>query len=126
MTEVAATASSAVSPSTEGVLVRRPGRPRSAEVDAAILGAATELFVEHGYDGLCVEAVAARAGVSKAAIYRRHPSKAELVMAAAEALSRSAKGPVPDSGSLRDDLRTLAAATGGSSRTARRDGRSPR
>ena len=56
---------------------------------------------------LCVEGVAARAGVSKATIYRRYPGKAELVIAAAEVLGRSAKGPTPDTGSLRDDLRAL-------------------
>ena len=86
---------------------RRPGRPRSVEVDASILEAATELFTEVGYDGLCVEGVAARAGVSKATIYRRYPGKVELVIAAAEALGRSVKGPTPDTGSVRGDLRAL-------------------
>jgi AcrR family transcriptional regulator len=86
---------------------RRPGRPRSVEVDASILEAAIELFTELGYDGLCVEGVAARAGVSKATIYRRYPGKVDLVIAAAEALGRSVKGPSPDTGSLRDDLRAL-------------------
>jgi AcrR family transcriptional regulator len=86
---------------------RRPGRPRRAEVDASILEAATELFTELGYDGLCVEGVATRAGVSKATIYRRYPNKAALVIAAAAALGRSAKGPSPDTGSLRADLRAL-------------------
>ena len=89
---------------TEG---RRPGRPRSVEVDTAILESATELFTELGYDGLCVEGVATRAGVSKATIYRRYPSKAALLIAAAAALGRSAKGPIPDTGSLRDDLCAL-------------------
>ncbi len=90
-----------------GTETRRPGRPRRVEVDTAILEAASELFTELGYDALCVEGVAARAGVSKATIYRRYPSKAALVIAAAEALGRSAKGPVPDTGSLRGDLRGL-------------------
>jgi AcrR family transcriptional regulator len=89
---------------------RRPGRPRSVEVDASILAAATELFTEVGYDRLCVEGVAARAGVSKATIYRRYPGKVELVIAAAESLARSVKGPTPDTGSLRDDLRALGVA----------------
>jgi len=92
---------------TEAELTRRPGRPRSVEVDASILEAATELFTELGFDGLCVEGVAARAGVSKATIYRRYPGKAELLIAAASALGRSAKGPMPDTGSLRDDLLEL-------------------
>jgi AcrR family transcriptional regulator len=45
--------------------------------------------------------------VSKATIYRRYPSKAELLIAAAAVLSGSAKGPIPDTGSLRDDLVAL-------------------
>jgi AcrR family transcriptional regulator len=92
---------------TDAELARRPGRPRSLEVDTSILEAATELFIELGYDGLCVEGVAARAGVSKATIYRRYPSKADLLIAAAAELGRSAKGPIPDTGSLREDLRAL-------------------
>ena len=88
---------------------RRPGRPRSLAVDASILEAATELFTELGYDGLCVEGVAARAGVSKATIYRRYSSKVELVIEAASMIGRSAKGPIPDTGSLRGDLAVLGA-----------------
>lgn len=90
-----------------GTEPRRPGRPRRVEVDTSILEAASELFTELGYDALCVEGVATRAGVSKATIYRRYPSKAALVIAAAAALGRSAKGPIPDTGSLRGDLRAL-------------------
>ena len=73
----------------------------------SILEAATQLFTELGYDGLYVEGVAARAGVSKATIYRRYPSKVALLIAAAEALGRSARGPIPDTGSLREDLCAL-------------------
>ncbi len=85
----------------------RPGRPRSAEVDRAILDAAIELFVDLGYDAITMEGVAARAGVGKAAIYRRYPTKLDLVMAAAARLGER-KGPVPDTGSLREDLIQLA------------------
>ncbi len=91
------------------VEARRPGRPRSRELDTSILDAAIELFADLGYDGLCVEAVAARAGVSKATIYRRYASKAELLIAAATVISRSVKGPLPDTGSLRGDLAALGA-----------------
>lgn len=83
------------------------GRPRSAEADKAILEAATGLYTELGYDGLTVEGVAARAGVGKTTVYRRYPSKLDLVMAAAEHLS-AIKGPTPDTGSLRGDLLELA------------------
>ena len=85
---------------------RRPGRPRSAEADEAILEAAVDLFAEVGLEGLTVEGVAARAGVGKATIYRRYPGKVDLVVAAAR---RFTEGPVeaPDTGTTRGDLREL-------------------
>jgi AcrR family transcriptional regulator len=86
---------------------RRLGRPRSTEADRAILDAAIEQFVELGYDAITMEGVAARAGVGKATIYRRYPTKLDLVMAAAAQLGER-KGPVPDTGSLRADLVQLA------------------
>lgn len=70
-----------------------------AEVLAATL---TEL-AEQGYAGLSFEAVAARADVNKTTIYRRWPSKVELVGAALLAL-RDDDPPPPDTGSLREDL----------------------
>ena len=82
--------------------VRRPGRPRSASVHRAILDAAVALFVEAGFEGMSVEAVAARAGTGKAAIYRRWPSKEDLVV---DAISQAfAAAPTTDSGSVREDL----------------------
>jgi AcrR family transcriptional regulator len=83
--------------------VVRRGRPRSIEADAAILDATLELIDETGLTGLSVESVAARAGVGKATIYRRWPSKEALV---ASALARcSEENPVVEtSGSLRDQL----------------------
>jgi len=67
----------AMHPSREG-----PGRPRSAEASTAILDAAFSLLGEKGYAGVSVDAIARRAHVSKATLYRRWPSKAELVVAA--------------------------------------------
>ena len=83
--------------------VVRRGRPRSIEADAAILDATLELIDETGLTGLSVESVAARAGVGKATIYRRWPSKEALV---ASALGRCAEEmPVVEPiGSLRDKL----------------------
>lgn len=83
------------------------GRPRSAEADDAILDAAICVFCDHGYDGLTVEGVAARAGVGKTTIYRRYPAKVDLIMAAVE---RAQTGfvPHPDTGSLREDLLEFA------------------
>jgi len=81
---------------------RRPGRPRSEQAEQAIIDAALELFGERGVEGVCVEAVAARAGVGKATIYRRWSSKEELLMAALGSM----KAPMsdPDLGNVRDDL----------------------
>ncbi|HEX4490148.1 MAG TPA: TetR/AcrR family transcriptional regulator [Acidimicrobiia bacterium] len=79
-----------------------PGRPRSAACDEAILRAALDEYAERGYEALSVDAVAARAGVSKATIYRRHDSKTDLVLAAAAALVEESWQP-PAS----DDLRTI-------------------
>lgn len=81
----------------------RRGRPRSADADVAILHAALALAGEVGVRALSMDEVAARAGVSKATIYRRWSSKEALVL---DAL-RSAIDPVDavDNGSLGDDLR---------------------
>ncbi len=79
------------------------GRPRSIEADAAILEATLEEYKHCGYGGLCVDAVAARAGVSKATIYRRYASKLDLVMASTVAAVPDATSQ-PDTGSLRGDL----------------------
>lgn len=81
---------------------RRPGRPRDPEAHDAILQATVAELQEHGFGGLTVDAVAARAGVGKATIYRRWDSKAALALdAAANAMPPPA---TPDTGSLRDDL----------------------
>lgn len=83
------------------------GRPRSALADAAILEAATELFCDLGYEGLSFEGVAAKAGVGKTTIYRRYPTKLDLVMAVNGCLS--AGMPLePNTGSLRGDLLVIA------------------
>ena len=58
----------------------RPGRPRSAATDRAILDAARALLAERGYSDLTIEGVAQRAGVAKTTVYRRWPAKADLVV----------------------------------------------
>ncbi|MEN3283805.1 MAG: hypothetical protein V7607_4945 [Solirubrobacteraceae bacterium] len=60
----------------------KPGRPRSEQVDDAILAAARAELAAHGYARMTVDAVAARARVSKPTIYLRHPTKADLATAA--------------------------------------------
>lgn len=81
------------------------GRPRSKELDASILTATLELAAEVGINGMSMDDLAQRAGVSKASIYRRWPSKELLVI---DAL-RSAMGPLDavDTGDVGGDLRAI-------------------
>lgn len=84
---------------------RRPGRPRDPELDGSILQATIELLCEQGFAGTSVEAVAERAGVGKATIYRRWPTREDLLLAAGGEM-----GPCPADphcGNLRDDLVVL-------------------
>jgi AcrR family transcriptional regulator len=84
----------------------RRGRPRSVDCDNAILDAALEEYGRNGFEGMSVDAVAARAGVSKATIYRRFESKLELVTAAMYHVAEQRK-PIPDTGTLHGDLHAL-------------------
>jgi AcrR family transcriptional regulator len=79
------------------------GRPRSEQADRAILAAAVGLLDERGLAGMSIEEVAARAGVSKATIYRRWPSKGLLALDAFVSRFREMQ-PQPDTGTLRGDL----------------------
>jgi AcrR family transcriptional regulator len=87
-------------------LANRAHRGRGEQREAAILAAVISLVGERGYATVTVDAIAARAGASKATIYRRWSSKADLVV---DALRRHADGTtevdLPDTGSLRGDLR---------------------
>lgn len=79
------------------------GRPRDKSRDVAIEKAAVEILREVGYELLTIEAVANRAQVSKATIYRRWKDKAALVADAVHHYAFS-KMPIIDTGSLRGDL----------------------
>lgn len=76
---------------------------RSARVVTEVLTATLEVFAEQGYAGLSIDDVAQRAGVNKTTVYRRWPTKAELVGAAVFSL-RDKEAPPPDTGDLRRDL----------------------
>jgi len=82
--------------------VRRPGRPRSEAAEQAIIEATLDVFAERGFEGVCVELIAARAGVGKATIYRRWPNKEELLLAALGSLK--SPYPEPKGVCVRDDL----------------------
>ena len=88
---------------------RVSGRPRSPEADQAILRAAVELYAADGFDATTVEAVAARAGVGKATVYRRYPNRVALIVAAATEVCTGLATPC-DTGSVREDLRAIARA----------------
>ncbi|MEH0986297.1 TetR/AcrR family transcriptional regulator [Micromonospora sp. CPCC 205556] len=90
---------------------RSPGRPRSVRADEAIIEATLDLLAEGStVEALSIEAIATRAGVGKATIYRRWPGKDALLL---DALRRL-KGvqPQPAGHSVRDDLVLLVGAVG--------------
>jgi AcrR family transcriptional regulator len=82
----------------------RPGRPRDPKVDEAVLRAVLDLAAEAGLAEVTVDAVAQRAGVGKATIYRRWMGKEAMVLAAWRELVRPME--LPDTGNLRADLRS--------------------
>jgi AcrR family transcriptional regulator len=80
------------------------GPRRSKRAHEAILSAAAELLHERPYADVCIEAIAARAGVGKQTIYRWWTSKAAVLMEACAALV-AREVPLPDTGSVDTDLR---------------------
>ena len=83
-------------------LAEPAARSRSERAHEAILDAAVALLAEREVAALTMDEIAARAGSSKATIYRRWPSKEALLV---EALGRATGAfPPPDTGSLRGDL----------------------
>jgi AcrR family transcriptional regulator len=79
------------------------GRPRSDRVHRAILEAARELLIRDGYTRLRLEHVAAAAGVGKATIYRRWPSKEDLAQALVQDLV-APHLPIEDLGDTREEM----------------------
>jgi AcrR family transcriptional regulator len=94
----------------------RVGRKRDPSRDVAILDATLDVLAEEGYAGLTVDQVAATAGAGKATVYRRWPTKADLVLDAVARLDagRTAPDVLPDTGTLRGDLHALLEGSGGS------------
>ena len=96
----------------------RVGRKRDPSRDSAILRATLEVLAEQGYEGMTTDMVAARAGASKATLYRRWPSKAELVVDAVESLGEEPPTSLPDTGSLNGDLAAMINSPPSSESTA--------
>jgi AcrR family transcriptional regulator len=85
----------------------RPGRKRDESRDSTILRATLAVLAETGYERMTTDMVAARAGASKATMYRRWPSKPDLVVDAVESLRDQPITDVPDTGTLKGDLTAL-------------------
>ncbi|MFG2138557.1 TetR/AcrR family transcriptional regulator [Streptomyces sp. NPDC048650] len=85
---------------------RKGPRRRGEELENAILTATLEELTEGGYTTLTMERVATRARTSKAALYRRWPGRAELVMDACK-LRGITDVELPDTGALRTDVIAL-------------------
>jgi AcrR family transcriptional regulator len=82
---------------------KAPGRPRNAQADEAILDAVLAMLATgQSFAAISIEAVAAKAGVGKATIYRRWPNKEALLIDAVASM----KGPLPEPAgdSVRGDL----------------------
>jgi AcrR family transcriptional regulator len=78
------------------------GRARNPELDGAITMATTALLEERGFAGLTIEAIARRAGVARATVYRRWPNLDALLAQVLRGVVHEI--PIPDRGHLRDDL----------------------
>lgn len=87
-------------------------RQVAADNRAAILDAATQLFLELGYDRSSLTQVAARAGVSKATLFKQFPTKAELFEAMVLAAGGTAEPELlaPPAGDFHAGLFSLGAA----------------
>src|SRR5436305_11897258 len=90
------------SPAGASVVARGPGRPRSEKARMAVIQSTLALLKRVGFNELSIEAVAERAGVGKATIYRWWPNKAELVIdafvsAVEEELRFPSTGPILES-----------------------------
>lgn len=82
------------------------GRPRDPQLEDRVFDAAISLYAETGWAGFNFDAIARRAGVGKAALYRRWPSRGELLRQTFE-VRWYVVGRI-DTGSLRGDLIALA------------------
>lgn len=83
------------------------GRPRSEKAHQAILAAAGDLLLARGLSAVSMDAVAERAGVSKATIYRWWPTKESLALDALFTEWAAVQPGLRDTGTLRGDLLAL-------------------
>lgn len=81
-TKVKKSASAGAKEGVQDSAHKGPGRPRDAAKEAAIIRAAQAMFMDHGFDGASVDAIAEAAGVAKATVYARFKDKDGLLRAA--------------------------------------------
>lgn len=90
-----------------GCVPRKRGRKRDDTLDQHILEAVIDVLARDGYEHMTIDAVATAARAGKGAIYRRWPSKAQLVVDAIAYTSAVGVPTPPDTGSLHGDLHAL-------------------
>jgi AcrR family transcriptional regulator len=88
---------------------RPAGRPRSEDVDEAILSAAVELLTSVGPDATTISGVVRRSGIARASVYLRYPNRDALVAAAVKRVI--GRAPSPLGGDIAEDLKTGADQT---------------
>ena len=98
-------------PAPRRVRPPRSTRRRGEELENALLEAAWAELLSAGYGKLTMEAVAERAGTSRAVLYRRWQGLPELVIAAIRRYRPMLSGELPDTGSLRGDVLALLRRT---------------
>jgi AcrR family transcriptional regulator len=87
------------------VSLTTPGRRRRGqELEDALLDAAWEVLLAGGYGAFTIDAVAERAHTSRPVVYRRWPTREDLMLAAVRHRGMEDTAPVPDTGSLRGDV----------------------
>jgi AcrR family transcriptional regulator len=84
-------------------------RRRGVALETAILDAGWDQLLEAGYERFTIEAVAERSSTARSVLYRRWPSRLELLEAVIKRRGQTDAIPTPDTGSLRDDVVALLA-----------------
>lgn len=106
-------------PAADATTRNRPGRQRSEAADHAILAATLDLLAEDGYGAMTMASVIARSGVSSATLYRRWPTKQDLVAAALASLHPAIVD--EDTGSLDGDVAAFVRSVSASMSYRRED-----
>jgi AcrR family transcriptional regulator len=103
--------------SVSSKVVRHDLEERVRRSKETVLKATAELLSETGFSGVSVDEVARRSGVAKTTIYRHWPTRSALLL---ETCSRLGQQPeVPDTGSVKGDLTTLASGIASGLQSAR-------